>query len=441
MVFSTGLDLVPEVAMVPTPELMAYVKLLALPGAELEQAVIDELAQNPALVRDETHVCGTCGTPVESPCPPAASHDAARPASPGADPGRARRPPEPVARTSWAEAVLRDLRLTLAAGDAAIAAHVVASLDERGYLTEGVPELARISGGEATVVERVVRALREVGPPGVGARDLRDCLLLQMDRLQAKGVAHPVARAMVSDHLDTLARGATGSIARHLGVGEEEVADARAFIRRELLPRPAIHGAEPDADRPAIVPALPDVAVRRTADTPASFHVDVLEEHRLSLRVDPYFRSMARGDAKVAQLVRRGDFFLARLRERWFTMRRITEYVAWQRRDLITGEPASARPLTRAAVAAGLGLNPSTVSRATADRYVLLPSRDVIPYAAFFDRSRDIRSQLRDIIAAEGRPLSDAELCDRLQRAGHPVARRTVAKYRNQLRVLPSAWR
>ncbi len=440
MAVSTGLDLVPEVGMVPTPALVAYVKLLALPGAEFEQTVADELAQNPALIQDETQVCGTCGTPADPPCPYCAEQVGPPRMPPGLDPRGVTQEAGPVARTSWAEAVLRDLRLMVATGDTGIAASVVASLDERGYLTEDVPELSRITGAEVTAVERVVRILREIGPPGIGARDLRDCLLLQLDRLTAKGVAHPVARAVVADHLEALARGATASIARQLGVSAEEVADARAFIRRELLPRPAVDG-EPDADRPAVIPVRPDVAVRRSADRPGSFHVDVLEEHRLLLRVDPYFRRMARTDANVADLVRRGDFFLARLRERWSTMRRITEYAAGRRPDLVSGEPVSGRRLTRAEVAAGLGLNPSTVSRATADRYVLLPSRDVVPYAAFFDGSRDIRSKLKDIIAAESRPLSDTELCERLQRAGHRVARRTVAKYRNRLRVLPSSYR
>jgi RNA polymerase sigma-54 factor len=445
MAVSTSLDLVPEVGMVPTPALVAYVKLLALPGAELEQTVAAELAQNPALIQDETHVCGTCGMAADPPCPHCVEQ-AGPPRMPsGPDPRGVAQAAGPVARTSWAEAVLRDLRLMVATDDTGIAASVVASLDERGYLTEDVPELARIAGAEVTAVERVVRMLREIGPPGIGARDLRDCLLLQLDQLTADGVAHPVARAVVADHLEALARGATASIARQLGVPTEEVADARAFIRRELLPRPAVDG-EPDADRPAVIPVRPDVAVRRSADRPGSFHIDVLEEHRLLLRVDPDFRRVARTDTNVADLVRRGDFFLARLRERWSTMYRITEYVAGRRPDLVSGESVSGElvsgpRLTRAEVAAGLGLNPSTVSRATADRYVLLPSRDVVPYAAFFDGSRDIRSKLKDIIAAESRPLSDTELCERLQRAGHHVARRTVAKYRNRLRVLPSTYR
>ena len=434
-----GLEQVPEVGMVPTPALMAYVKLLALPGAELEQTVADEPAQNPALIQDEARACGTCGIPAEPPCPHCAGQYGAPRTS--ADLYSGGEPPSPglAARTSWQETLLRDLRLVVARGDTAIAASVVASLDERGYLVDDPPELARAAGVQVAAVERVVRILRETGPPGIGARDLRHCLLLQLDCLAAAGSAHPVARAVVADHLDALARGATASIARRLGVRTDEVTTARAFIRRELLPRPAVP-SEPDADR-TVAPVRPDVALSRAAGRAGTCRVDVLEEQRLILRVDPDFRRLARTDAKLAYLVRRGDFFLARLRERWSTMRRITEYMAGQRPGLLTGETAVGRRLTRAEVAAGLGLNPSTVSRATADRYLLLPARNVVPYAEIFDLSGGVRSQLRDIIAAENRPLSDAELCERLQRAGHHVARRTVAKYRNRLQLLPSTYR
>jgi RNA polymerase sigma-54 factor len=437
MTVTAGLELVPEFGLVPTPALVAYATLLALPGAELEQAVAAELAQNPALIQDEPPVCGACGMPGDPPCPycPVGAHG-----PPAVGPGGCPSGTGPAAAVSWADAVLRDLRLMVAGRDRAIAEAVVASLDDRGYLTERPAELAQGIGAGVAAVERVVGVLRETGPPGVGAYDLRDSLLLQLDRLAARGVSHAVARAVVADHLDALARGATASIARQLGVPAGEVSGAREFIRRELLPRPDVQG-EPGAGDQAIVPVRPDVAVAAPADRPAGFRVDVLEEQRLALRVDPQFRRLARGDAAMCELVRKGDFFLARLRERWSTMRRITEHVVEHRPDLMSGEPAPVTRLTRADVAAGVGLHPSTVSRATAGRYVLLPSRRVLPFAAFFDGSLGVRSRLQDIITAEARPLSDTELCGRLQRAGYRVARRTVAKYRSQLRVLPSTLR
>jgi RNA polymerase sigma-54 factor len=122
-------------------------------------------------------------------------------------------------------------------------------------------------------------------------------------------------------------------------------------------------------------------------------------------------------------------------------MRRITEYLLEHQPALMADKPAADRHLTRAEAAADLGLNPSTVSRATAGKYVMLPSRRVLPFAVFFDGSRAVCARLDAILAAEERPLTDSELCQRLEQAGYSVARRTVAKYRRRLRVLPSTYR
>jgi len=440
MQLSVGVKVTPELGMVPTPALVAYATMLALPGAQLEQAVARELSENPALVQEEVPTCGGCGLPAQKPCV-YCGREAGRFRIPG--PRDARDPSfgaGPAAGVAWTDALLADLRLALPARHAKIAAVVVASLDDRGYLTEGVPELARMAGTDSVQAEHVVAALRETGPAGVGARDLRDCLLIQLDRLAPQGVTNPLARAIVTDHLEALARGATGTIARRLGVAEAEVAIAREFIRRELHPRPDLHEGSAQ-DHRAVIGVQPDVAVVRPSDRQREFRVDVLEELRMVLHVDPLHRQVARADDQVAEWVKRGDFFLARLRERWSTMRRITEYLLERQPGLMAGEPAADRHVTRAAAAVDLGLNPSTVSRAMAGKYVMLPSRRVLPFAAFFDGSRAVCASLEAILAAEDRPLTDAELCARLERAGHSVARRTVAKYRSRLHVLPSAYR
>jgi len=336
--------------------------------------------------------------------------------------------------------LLADLRLGLPVRDATIAAVVVASLDDRGYLTEEIPELARTAGTGAARAEHVVATLRETGSPGVGARDLRDCLLIQIDRRGTQVVTHPLARAIVADYLELLARGATATIAGRLGVAEAEVIRAREFIRRELHPRPDLRCGSARDDSPP-VGILPDGAVVRPSDRDSGLRVDILEEHRIHLHVDPLHRQVARADHQVSEWVKRGDFFLARLRERWSTMRRITEYLLERQPGLVGGEPAADHHVTRAEAAVDLGLNPSTVSRAMAGKYVMLPSRRVLPFAAFFDGSRAVCAHLEAIVAAEERPLTDSELCTRLERAGHSVARRTVAKYRRRLGVLPSAYR
>ena len=440
MQLSVGVEMTPELGMAATPALVAYATMLALPGVELEQAVARELSENPALLQDEVDTCGGCGLPASKPCA-YCGREAGRFRIPGP---RDTRDPSfgagPVASVGWADTLLADLRSALPSHYAKIAAVVVASLDDRGYLTEDIRELARMAGTDSVQAEHVVATLRETGPAGVGARDLRECLLIQIERRAAQGIAHPLARAIVADQLESLARGATCTIARRLGVAEAEVTMAREFIRHELYPRPDLHAGSVPDDK-AATPIQPDVAVVRPSDRESGFSVDVLEELRIVLHVDPLYRQVARADHEVATWVKRGDFFLARLRERWFTIRRITEYLLERQPGLVGGEPAADRHVTRAEAAVDLGLNASTVSRAMAGKYVMLPSRQVLPFAAFFDGSRAVCAQLEAILAAEERPLTDSELCARLERAGHSVARRTVAKYRRRLQVLPSVYR
>jgi len=440
MQLSVGVEMTPQLGMAATPALVAYATMLALPGAELEQTVTRELSENPALVQDEVDTCGGCGLPANKPCA-YCGREVGRLRISGPRDARDRSfGAGPVASVGWADTLLADLRLALPTHHAKIAAVVVASLDDRGYLTDDIPELARMAGTDSVQAEHVVATLRETGPAGVGARDLRDCLLIQIDRRAAQGTTHPLARVIVADHLESLARGATRTIARRLGVAEAEVTLAREFIRRELYPRPDLHGGSVPADK-AAARIQPDVAVVRPSDHESGFSVDILEELRIVLYVDPLYRQVARADHEMAKWVNRGDFFLARLRERWFTMRRITEYLLERQPGLVGGDPAADRHVTRAEAAVDLGLNPSTVSRAMAGKYLMLPSRQVLPFAAFFDSSRGVCAQLEAILAAEERPLTDSELCTRLERAGHRVARRTVAKYRRRLHVLPSAYR
>ena len=200
---SPGFEMRPVHAMLPTPALIAYAGVLAMDGSEVEQAVTHELVENPALVPDDLDAWE------------ARVRRAASPAT-LAVPG-----PDRAARPDWAEMLLQDLRLELPADDCEIATLVVGSIDPRGFLVEDEAELARLGGVPVHRVEHVVRVLREVGPAGVGARDARDCLLLQLDRLGADGRGHPVARALVADHLQLLARGKVTAIAHAMGIEEE----------------------------------------------------------------------------------------------------------------------------------------------------------------------------------------------------------------------------
>jgi RNA polymerase sigma-54 factor len=168
--------------------------------------------------------------------------------------------------------------------------------------------------------------------------------------------------------------------------------------------------------------------------------VELPEERRYELRVSPSYLSLA-GDDGVAADIRRGRAFIRRLGERWSTIRRVMEATARDQRSFVLEGPAALHPLTRSHVAAQLGLHESTVSRAVAGRSALLPCGRVVPLSAFFTASLSAQAALRDLVARERRPLSDDELAAALTADGHPVARRTVAKYRSLLDIPPSTQR
>jgi RNA polymerase sigma-54 factor len=167
----------------------------------------------------------------------------------------------------------------------------------------------------------------------------------------------------------------------------------------------------------------------------------LLEPARVALTISPVYRDLATGapDHTVkrhAQLhLGQARLFLSRLEQRWRTIQVVAEQVVARQRRFLRDGPAFLEPLTRAEVAAALGLHESTVCRAVADRYAQLPSGRTVPMSRFFGRAPGLPEALAQAVAAERRPMSDAELAQVLGRRGFPVARRTVAKYRHRLGI------
>ena len=143
----------------------------------------------------------------------------------------------------------------------------------------------------------------------------------------------------------------------------------------------------------------------------------------------------------IRRYVNRSKLFISNINQRRETMRRITECLIQVQEDYIRNGVRHLRPLTRAQVAQYLGIHESTVSRATASKYVMLPSKTVIPFSDFFSASLSAKDVIKEIITKEARPITDKEIVTRLRDQGIRVARRTVTKYRNQLGILPSTFR
>jgi RNA polymerase sigma-54 factor len=438
------LDLTPRLDLRVSPALVASIELLALPLPDLEELVERMLAGNPALERVDRPACPGCGGR-------RAGHDGARcdarlprrPSSPpedGADPW-----PATAHRPSAAELLLAEVAPLLATGDRWLAAYVLADLDDRGFLDRPAGAIATRLGVGANRVERVIQAVRAVGPPGICAVDATDCLLRQLEPFEARGQAPTLLRAMIAGHLGDLARGRIGAVALALGTGRAEVLAARAFLRENLRPWATL----PEPSPPPVV-APPDLVLRDAPGDPDRLEVEVVETDRLAVRLDPAWARLvdqgpgllpAAQHQRVGEQVASAQAFLSGLARRTSTLARVAGFAAERQLPYLRQGPAAHLPLTRTAVAEALGLHESTVSRAVAGKRLRLPDGRVLALAELFGAARSAHDSLRAVVCAEDRPLSDGELTLALRARGHDLSRRTVTKYRHQLGIPPRALR
>jgi RNA polymerase sigma-54 factor len=426
-----AMAMAPELAVRPSAVLVAAMELLVLPAPALEQLVDRELAVNPALERAERPLCQACG----------ADLDAERCAACRREPRDGRMPtahdPTLPAEPTLVESLRRDLRLQVAARDRPIAEYLLGCLDDHGFVDADVDDVAAALRVARERVVAVLRTIQETGPPGVGARDVRECLLIQLARAAGDARQRELAREIVEHNLDALGRGRYGRIAQELEVERRDVLAARDLIRARLRPYPTLPASQSWARAQPVV--VPEILVRE--GEARTFTVDLVEPRRLGLRIGASYDRLDRdrlapGERAQAEAhVARARAFLDRLDRRWATVRAVSQLVVERQREFLLYGPRALAPLTRAQVADALGFHESTVSRAVAGRHALLPSRRVVALAAFFDAAAGPRDALARLVAAEKHALSDSELAAELARAGFPIARRTVAKYRDQLGI------
>jgi RNA polymerase sigma-54 factor len=447
MYFEMGMGMSQEMGMRVTPALLNLAHLLTLPALNLSQVVQQELAENPALeeIEHTGSTCARCGSPMIDAiclrCIAGGTTGEPLPAAAGDD------TTDPLlfvsAPRDLTETLLSDLRVSLPEADHPLALAVVGNLDERGLLAEDPADLAADCNVPVERIEAVIQRLREIGPPGIAARDSRECMCLQLDTLEAQGLPCAHVRAILLEHLDDLAAGRLRQIARTLRISVAEVEEARRFIRQHLWPYPA-HAAYGGMAPPNRVRyRTPDLAIRNQDD---AFVVDVLHSPRRVLRLNPLYQELARRSANldeaerahVQEYINRARVFLANLRQRESTLERIGKAIVSRQEDFLHHGVRHLQPMTRAEIAVELELHESTVSRTVAEKTALLPDQSLLPLSEFFVAARGVQDVLRELIANEQAPLSDDALAGLLAERGYTIARRTVAKYRTQMRIPPA---
>ncbi len=468
------LELTQETSAVQTmrvsPRLVAANYILELSSLELQEAINTELSENPALELLEVATCAVCGTELQgSICPrclqrqkgpdlpqAASESDFDELVPPGALGSADEFDPitQVPSEETLAERLLRELGTVLDEGELAVAEYLIGSLDEKGYLSCSVEEAADELNVGVEQVRRVLSDLQSQEPVGIGARNLRECLLIQLARLERGGMEQPHTRVILEDHLLDLGEHKFSKIAHELKISTDAVAAVWQFVKSKLNPHPG-HGFSPTNDRDRDTRSmyvLPDVIIGRKDD---EFEVDVVESRRFFLRLSPMYAHLGSGSSgsstqaalaahdrkHVQQYVSRAKLFMANINQRRQTLQNITRCLVERQGEYLREGVRHLKPLSRAAVAETLGLHESTVSRATAAKYVMLPNGEVIPFSHFFTPSLSVKDVMKEVIERENRPLTDAEIMGRLEERDIHIARRTVAKYRMQLNILPSSFR
>ncbi len=461
-------------------KLIASINMLQYSAQELEEAIARELADNPALEVEEVGQCPRCGTNLRlGLCPKcelyAKSTDDGRVevaewdeysdlrGASGAGDESGSDPLDFVGSDATLhEYLLRQLGASVSDEDHPIVEFLIGSLDSHGYLTASIEEVADALSVSPSRVEVALSLLQSLDPPGIGARSLSECLLIQLRQLEAHGDVSPLAEQLVARYMRDLGERRFAEIAREIGATVPEVARAWQFIRSNLNPYPAHafesgdvpgQGLTSPAERSMII--RPDVVIRKTMN---GFEAEVVEMRRFNFSMSSMYRTLYRqsrsqrdsaegldeaGKQHVREYVTRTRFFITCMRQRWETLSTIANALIAFQAEFLEKGVRYLKPLTRGQLAEHVGLHESTVSRATAGKYVLLPAGRTIAFDDFFDVSLAAKDYLRELIADEKatRPFSDEALAGRLDDMGIHLARRTVAKYRESLGILPSRLR
>ena len=468
--------------LVMTPQLQMAIRLLQLSRQELEQAIDQEMMENPTMEEvgadEETNTPDASPTDPPQPDTPTDSAEAksdsqadtaaeelgykweeyfANDMGDGRDFGGVSSAPDQLPgydQTIASGTTLLDhldwqLHLTsLTENQVRIGEEIIGNIDDNGYLRAEAADIAASCGATEAEVEQVLAVVQEFDPTGVGARDLRECLLIQVEQLDLQDT--PVEK-IISDHLEALERRKYQPIARALKITQEEVFEASKVI--ECM--------EPKPGRPFTnahnFTITPDVYV---VPVDGDYQVRLNEEGMPRLRISPYYKKMlanrenAPPEAReyLDDKLRSALWMIKSIEQRNRTIVRVAESIVRFQRDFFDNGVSALKPLILKQVADDIEMHESTISRVTTNKYMHTP-HGIVELKFFFNSglsrvggygaevsSVTVREMIRVLVAEEDaqKPLKDQELVKILQARQVAVARRTVAKYRTELNIPPS---
>jgi RNA polymerase sigma-54 factor len=326
---------------------------------------------------------------------------------------------------------------------------IIGNVDDDGYLRISLDEIASTAGVPVEDAEKVLKLIQDFDPPGVAARDLKECLLIQVRQLGLQG---SLVEAILRDHLPELETKRYPVLAKRFGVSLEEVCQAAKVIE----------GLEPKPGRPFFTPTqqlvIPDIFVVKTDE---GYQVVLSEDGLPRLRVSPYYHRLLSGNndkrdatrTYIEERLRSALWVIKSIEQRNRTICRVAESVVKFQQDFFEKGVSHLKPLVLKQVAEDIGMHESTISRATTNKYLSCP-HGLFELKYFFTNgisksgeeggelsSSTVRELVRKMVAEENpkQPLTDQEIVARLHQAYHiEIARRTIAKYRTELKLPPA---
>ncbi len=351
-----------------------------------------------------------------------------------------------VAGTSLQESLLEQVRTSdLTEEQRGVAEMIIGNIDDDGRLQASADELAFSTNIPVEQINLVLKTIQGFDPPGVAARDLRECLMIQLERT---GKTETEEYKILDEYFDALSKRRLPEIARGLGVSVEEAQEAAARIAH-LEPRP---GREFTAENQQYI--LPEIFVTRLGD---EFQVVNNNDQIPHLRISNTYKdlmSQAESSAEVREYIREkiraGKFLIKSLHQRQQTILNIAKEIVKRQFEFMDKGVAFLKPMTMVQVAEVVGVHETTVSRAVSAKYMQTP-QGVFEMKYFFTSgiktssgegmsNTSVKDMIDEMVSKESpsKPLSDEEIVKLLNEKGIQIARRTIAKYRSELNILPS---
>jgi RNA polymerase sigma-54 factor len=445
------------------PQLIQSLRMLQMPLLKLEQTLRQELSVNPLLEEVETPLEPEEGENVSSEEEP--SNDSQLSEINwddylGDDIGykvKAQKESEeeqfgatPAFEETLYDHLLEQLNLNkLTKEEYEIGEYIIGNIDENGYLSCPLEEIISTLKCDPQTAQRMLSLIQGFDPPGVGAKDLRESLLVQ---LRGKNLKESLAYRIVDEHLSELDKKTISQLAKSLRTDFEEVQKAMEIIKG-LSPKPAAGRFMTGA-----AAIIPDLIVEKIGEEYVVFHND---KNVPSLRINPTYRELVKKNSKappdtkeyVKKKLEQARWLVNALNQRRTTMVKVMEAIVEEQKEFFEGGPSFIKPLIMETIANKVGMNVATVSRVSNDKYVQTPL-GMYEIRYFFNSGlqkdngeelskRNVKNMLEEFIKKENpqAPLSDQEILRLLKDEGIHIARRTVTKYREELKILPARFR